>query len=92
MSVDSAGLAARLGIKPGMVVQELGWDEDADEDLEPGAGAHRRDADAEPGQPERASQRERCDELAGARDDEQRGRGQERPGERFHARRLTQRT
>ena len=33
MSVDSAGLAARLGIKPGMVVQELGWDEDADEDL-----------------------------------------------------------
>ena len=33
MSVDSAGMAARLGIKPGMVVQELGWDEDADEDL-----------------------------------------------------------
>ena len=33
MSVDSAGLAARLGIKPGMVEQELGWDEDADEDL-----------------------------------------------------------
>src|SRR4051812_37440941 len=35
MSVDSgsAGLAARLGIKPGMVVQELSWDEDADEDL-----------------------------------------------------------
>jgi len=35
MSVDSgnASLAARLGIKPGMVVQELGWDEDADEDL-----------------------------------------------------------
>src|SRR3712207_7286151 len=29
----SAGMAARLGIKPGMVVQELGWDEDADEDL-----------------------------------------------------------
>ena len=26
-------MAARLGIKPGMVVQELGWDEDADEDL-----------------------------------------------------------
>ena len=35
MSVDSgsASMAARLGIKPGMVVQELGWDEDADEDL-----------------------------------------------------------
>ncbi|TYP88524.1 Protein of unknown function (DUF3052) [Blastococcus xanthinilyticus] len=33
MSVDSAGMAARLGIKPGMVVQELGWSEDADEDL-----------------------------------------------------------
>ncbi len=35
MSVDSgsASMAARLGIKPGMVVQELGWDEDADEEL-----------------------------------------------------------
>ena len=35
MSVDSgsASMAARLGIKPGMVVQELGWDEDVDEDL-----------------------------------------------------------
>ena len=33
MSVDSAGMAARLGVKSGMVVQELGWDEDADEDL-----------------------------------------------------------
>ena len=35
MSVDSgsASMAARLGIKPGMVVQELGWDEDSDEDL-----------------------------------------------------------
>lgn len=35
MSVDSgsASMAARLGIKSGMVVQELGWDEDADEDL-----------------------------------------------------------
>ena len=35
-TVDQAGgrgLAERLGIKPGMVVQELGWDEDADEDL-----------------------------------------------------------
>ena len=39
MSVDSAGMAARLGIKPGMVVQELGWDEDADEEV--------GDADAE---------------------------------------------
>ena len=26
-------LGDRLGLKPGMVVQELGWDEDADEDL-----------------------------------------------------------
>ena len=35
MSVDSGStsMAARLGIKPGMVVQELGWDEDSDEDL-----------------------------------------------------------
>ena len=35
MSVDSGStsMAARLGIKTGMVVQELGWDEDADEDL-----------------------------------------------------------
>jgi hypothetical protein len=35
MSVDSGStsMAARLGIKPGMVVQELGWDEDVDEDL-----------------------------------------------------------
>jgi Protein of unknown function (DUF3052) len=35
MSVDSGSAtpAARLGIKPGMVVQELGWDEDVDEDL-----------------------------------------------------------
>jgi hypothetical protein len=33
MSVDSAGSASRLGVKPGMVVQELGWDEDVDEEL-----------------------------------------------------------
>ena len=35
MSVDSGSAtpAARLGIKPGMVVQELGWDEDVDEDV-----------------------------------------------------------
>ena len=26
-------LGERLGLKPGLVVQELGWDEDADEDL-----------------------------------------------------------
>ena len=45
MSVDSAGMAARLGIKPGMVVQELGWDEDADEDLRDAdhRGVRRRD-------------------------------------------------
>ena len=35
MSVDSGStsMAARLGIKPGMVVQELGWDSDTDDDL-----------------------------------------------------------
>jgi hypothetical protein len=35
MSVDSgsASMAARLGIKSGMVVQELGWDEDVDDRL-----------------------------------------------------------
>jgi len=27
------GLAERLGLKPGQVVQEVGWNEDADEDL-----------------------------------------------------------
>lgn len=27
------GVADRLGIKPGMVVQELGWDEDVDDDV-----------------------------------------------------------
>ncbi|MBD0293118.1 MAG: DUF3052 domain-containing protein, partial [Jiangellaceae bacterium] len=27
------GPAHRLGIRPGMVVQELGWDEDCDDDL-----------------------------------------------------------
>ena len=27
------GLAERLGLKPGQVVQEIGWDEDADEEL-----------------------------------------------------------
>ncbi len=28
-----SGPAERLGLQPGMVVQELGWDEDCDEDL-----------------------------------------------------------
>lgn len=28
-----SGDAARLGFKPGMVLQELGWDDDADDDL-----------------------------------------------------------
>ena len=35
-TVDQAGgrgLAERLGIEPGMVVQERGWDEDVDEEL-----------------------------------------------------------
>ena len=35
-TVDQAGergLAERLGIEPGMVVQERGWDEDADDEL-----------------------------------------------------------
>ena len=35
-TVDQAGgrgLAERLGIEPGMVVQERGWDEDTDEEL-----------------------------------------------------------
>ncbi len=27
------GLAERLGLKPGQVVQEVGWDEDSDEEL-----------------------------------------------------------
>ncbi|SDG34147.1 Protein of unknown function [Sinosporangium album] len=30
---DERGLADRLGLKPGQVVQEIGWDEDADEQL-----------------------------------------------------------
>lgn len=28
-----AGLAQKLGLTPGLVVQELGWDEDADDDV-----------------------------------------------------------
>ncbi|MFZ9283372.1 MAG: DUF3052 domain-containing protein [Candidatus Nanopelagicales bacterium] len=30
---SAAALAARLGVVPGLVVQELGWDEDSDEQL-----------------------------------------------------------
>lgn len=30
---SAAALAARLGVVPGQVVQELGWDEDSDEQL-----------------------------------------------------------
>ncbi|HET6938848.1 MAG TPA: DUF3052 domain-containing protein [Nocardioides sp.] len=30
---DAPGAAARLGLKPGMVIQELGWDSDTDDDL-----------------------------------------------------------
>ena len=33
---DARGLEERLGIKPGYVVQELGYDEDVDEDLRDG--------------------------------------------------------
>lgn len=32
-SAEQAGAAARLGLRPGMAVQELGWDEDVDDDL-----------------------------------------------------------
>ena len=30
---DKVGVAERLGIEPGMVVQEIGWDEDVDDDV-----------------------------------------------------------
>ena len=30
---ENAGVAERLGIEPGMVVQEIGWDEDVDDDV-----------------------------------------------------------
>jgi hypothetical protein len=30
---EKAGVAERLGIEPGMVVQEFGWDEDVDDDV-----------------------------------------------------------
>lgn len=32
-AAQQAGPASRLGIKPGMVIQELGWDEDTDDTL-----------------------------------------------------------
>ncbi len=32
-SAQATGMGGRLGLKPGMVVQELGWDEDADDEL-----------------------------------------------------------
>ncbi len=32
-STAATGPADRLGLKPGMVVQELGWDEDSDDEL-----------------------------------------------------------
>ena len=32
-AAQTAGAAARLGFKPGMVIQELGWDDDTDDDL-----------------------------------------------------------
>jgi hypothetical protein len=32
-STAATGPADRLGLKPGMVVQELGWDQDTDEEL-----------------------------------------------------------
>lgn len=32
-AAGQSGLGTRLGFSPGMVVQELGWDEDTDDDL-----------------------------------------------------------
>lgn len=32
-AAQTAGPAARLGLKPGMVIQELGWDDDTDDEL-----------------------------------------------------------
>ena len=53
-TVDQAGgrgLAERLGIEPGMVVQERGWDEDADDELRTAiadrAGSEMVDEDAD---------------------------------------------
>jgi hypothetical protein len=34
------GVAEKLGIEPGMVVQELGWDEDVDDDLRAAVEEH----------------------------------------------------
>ena len=46
---DRSGIAARLGLRPDMVVQELGWDEDVDDDLraaiEEAVGAEMVDGD-----------------------------------------------
>lgn len=45
------GVAERLGIKPGMVVQEIGWDEDVDDDvraaIEERSGSELLDEDAD---------------------------------------------
>lgn len=37
---DPTSVAVRLGIKPDMVVQELGWDEDVDDDLRAAVEEH----------------------------------------------------
>lgn len=37
---DQHSVAERLGIKPDMVVQEIGWDEDVDDDLRAAIEAH----------------------------------------------------
>jgi len=46
---DRAGIASRLGLRPDMVVQELGWDDDVDDDLraaiEEAVGAEMVDGD-----------------------------------------------
>ena len=48
---DQHSVAERLGIKPDMVVQEIGWDEDVDDDrraaIEAHTGAGRLDGDAD---------------------------------------------
>ncbi|TCP54996.1 DUF3052 family protein [Tamaricihabitans halophyticus] len=48
---DSTGVADRLGIKPDMVVQEIGWDEDVDDNVraavEERIGAELLDEDAD---------------------------------------------
>ena len=37
---DQNSVADKLGIKPDMVVQELGWDEDVDEEVRAAVAAH----------------------------------------------------